>query len=429
MRLSRYLLPTLREIPGDAEVISHRLMLRAGMIKKTAAGIFTYLPLGYRVIKKVENIIREEMDRSGGIEILMPMLQPAELWQESGRWDEMGEELARLKDRNNRQFCLGPTHEEVITDIARHFIRSYKQLPVNLYQIQTKFRDETRPRFGLMRGREFLMKDAYSFHASKDDALREYEVMYCTYERIFTRCGFEFRAVSADTGKMGGAASHEFQVLAKSGEDEILSCADCPFSANATFVQKKEGDLCPSCHKGKLKSSRGIEVGHIFFLGKKYSEALGATFLDPNGKQLHFEMGCYGIGVGRTMAAAIEQHHDESGILWPIPLAPFEVAVIPLNMSDPEVVKVSEEVYQRLLEKNVEALFHDKEESAGVKFNDIDLIGIPIRVVVGQKGISKKSVGIKLRSEKEEKMIAIPAAVDQILKIRDELFRKINHRA
>lgn len=422
MRLSKYLIPTLREIPGDAEVISHQLMLRAGMIKKVAAGIFTYLPLGYRTLKKISQIIREEMDLAGAQELLMPMLQPAELWQESGRWDDMGEEMARLKDRNNRQFCLGPTHEEVITDIARHFIRSYKQLPVNLYQIQTKFRDELRPRFGLMRGREFLMKDAYSFHASKDDALREYEVMYQTYERIFRRCGLEFRAVSADTGKMGGAASHEFQVLAKSGEDEILSCASCRFGANATFIQKKEGDLCPECHKGKLKSTRGIEVGHIFFLGKKYSESLGATFLDPNGKQLHFEMGCYGIGVGRTMAAAIEQHHDDKGILWPMTIAPFQVVVVPLNTSDAEVVKVSEAVYQSLLEKNVEVLLHDKEESAGVKFNDIDLIGIPIRVTVGQKGLSKKSVGIKLRSEKEEKMVVIPSAVDQILKIRDGHF-------
>jgi len=342
MRLSNYLLPTLRDVPGEAEVISHKLMLRAGMIKKVASGIFSYLPLGYKALKKVENIVREEMNRTGAQEILMPVLQPAELWKESGRWSVMGDLMVTLKDRHKRDFCLGPTHEEVITDIARNFIRSYRQLPMTLYQIQTKFRDEIRPRFGLMRGREFLMKDAYSFHASKKDAINQYQVMFNAYTRIFTRCGLNFRAVEADSGAMGGSVSNEFQVLAKSGEDEILSCNTCHYSGNVDYLKEKAGSACPKCKEnkknGKMESFRGIEVGHIFILGDKYSKSLKALYLDKAGKQCTFEMGCYGIGIGRTMAAAIEQYHDKDGIIWPISIAPFEMVIVPLNMGDEKIV-------------------------------------------------------------------------------------------
>lgn len=424
MKLSQYFLPTLKEAPSDAEVISHKLMLRSGMIKKVASGIFTYLPLGYRVLKKVENIIREEMNRSGAHELLMPVLQPSELWEESKRWGQMGKELFRIKDRHERNFCLGPTHEEIITDIARNFIQSYKQLPLNLYQIQTKFRDEIRPRFGLMRGREFLMKDAYSFHEDQKDALKEYENMYQTYNRIFKRCGLDFRAVEAQTGNIGGSTSHEFQVLAKTGEDEILSCDHCSFSSNINLVQKNANDPCPKCKKGKLLSFRGIEVGHIFYLGNKYSQAMNTTFLNKDGKNIHFEMGCYGIGVGRTAAAAIEQHHDEEGMIWPISLAPFEIALVPLDIQDAKIQKVTHDLYQELQKKNLEVLLHDKDERAGVKFKDIDLIGVPIRVTLGARNLAQEKIGIKVRSQKDERLVPVKDVLPEILKTRDELFKK-----
>ena len=426
MKLSHYFIPTLRDVPSEAEVISHQLMLRAGMIKKVAAGIFSYLPLGLRVLKKVENIIREEMNRAGAHELLMPMLQPAELWEESGRWKAMGKETARLKDRHDRDFCLGPTHEEVITDIARNFLQSYRQLPVTLYQIQTKFRDEVRPRFGLMRGREFLMKDAYSFHETSEGSLKEYQNMYQAYVRIFSRCGLAFRSVEADTGNIGGSTSHEFHVLAKSGEDEILSCDQCQYSANSNLIQKKQDDVCIKCKKGKFQSYRGIEVGHIFYLGNKYSQSMKASFLNEEGKSVYFEMGCYGIGVGRTAAAAIEQNNDKDGIVWPISLAPFQVALVPLDISDSKVKTVTHALYEGLKKENIEVLEHDKDERAGVKFKDIDLIGIPIRVTLGMRGLAQNKVGIKLRNEKEEKMVDVDQALHNIIETRNELFRKIN---
>ncbi len=429
MKLSQYFLPTLRETPSEAEVISHKLMLRSGMIKKVAAGIFTYLPLGLRVLQKIETIIRDELNRAGAHELLMPMLQPAELWQESGRWNLMGKELARLKDRHEREFCLGPTHEEVITDIARQFIQSYKQLPVTLYQIQTKFRDEIRPRFGLMRGREFLMKDAYSFHETSKDAEREYQNMFQTYHRIFKRCGLDFRPVEAETGNIGGSLSHEFHVLAQSGEDEILSCDQCKYSGNINFLKKKEGDPCTQCKVGKVgafKSYRGIEVGHIFYLGAKYSQAMKASYLDAKGNARPFEMGCYGIGVGRTMAAAMEQNHDEYGMKWPITLAPFEIAIVPLDMTDLETQKVSNALYKDIMNRTDQVLFYDKDERAGVKFKDIDLIGVPIRLTIGSRGLSQGKIGLKLRDEKEERLVNIQDAVSETVRIRDELIKKIN---
>ncbi|MEK6683504.1 MAG: proline--tRNA ligase, partial [Nitrospirota bacterium] len=319
MRYSKLLIPTLREEPGEAEVVSHRLMIRAGMIRKVAAGIYTYLPLGLRVIRKVENIVREEMNRAGAQELLMPMVQPSELWNETGRWGEYGKELLRFKDRGEREFCLGPTHEEVVTDLVRAEVKSYRQLPQILYQIQTKFRDEIRPRFGLMRGREFLMKDAYSFDRDEEGAKTSYDTMCRAYHRIFERCGLTFKPVEAESGVIGGIFSQEFMVLAETGEDSLVACHACDYAAN---VEKANGDSCPRGH-GPLSTHRGIEVGHIFMLGTKYSRAMKAVFLDNNGKEAHPVMGCYGIGISRTAAAAIEQNHDAKGILWPLPLAPY----------------------------------------------------------------------------------------------------------
>ena len=321
---------------------------------------------------------------------------------------------------------MGPTHEEVITDIARNFLQSYRQLPVTLYQIQTKFRDEVRPRFGLMRGREFLMKDAYSFHETSEGSLKEYQNMYQAYVRIFSRCGLAFRSVEADTGNIGGSTSHEFHVLAKSGEDEILSCDQCQYSANSNLIQKKQDDVCIKCKKGKFQSYRGIEVGHIFYLGNKYSQSMKASFLNEEGKSVYFEMGCYGIGVGRTAAAAIEQNNDKDGIVWPISLAPFQVALVPLDISDSKVKTVTHALYEGLKKENIEVLEHDKDERAGVKFKDIDLIGIPIRVTLGMRGLAQNKVGIKLRNEKEEKMVDVDQALHNIIETRNELFRKIN---
>ncbi|MBW1704678.1 MAG: proline--tRNA ligase [Deltaproteobacteria bacterium] len=559
MRYSKYFIPTYKEIPAEAEVISHQLMLRAGMIRKLTSGIYTYLPAGLRCIKKVENIIRDEMNRAGAIEILMPAFQPAELWQESGRWDYYGRELLRFKDRHNRDACIGPTHEEIITDLVRKEIQSYKQMPINFYQIQTKFRDEIRPRFGLMRGREFIMKDAYSFDVDDEGANRSYEIMHEAYANIFRRCGLKFRAVEADTGTIGGSYSHEFMVLADTGEDQIISCTNCDYAANLEkaevkppdnlpesdgqemqsleavdtpdiksveevtsfldispdqliktliFVADKKvvaalvrgdhelneaklttllgaqsleladtqlveettgapigfagpaglkvklvadhaireminfvtggnkkdvhlknvnlgrdfgvdlfGDLriitpqdsCPKCG-GHIQFGRGIEVGHIFKLGTKYSNALKALFLDEQGKEIPIIMGCYGIGVGRTVAAAIEQNHDRDGIIFPVPVAPFEVTILPLQMHDSAVKEAAEKIYRKLLGHDVDALLDDRDERAGVKFNDADLLGIPVRVTIGVKGIKNGLVEIKMRGGPESTSVPVEEA-------------------
>jgi prolyl-tRNA synthetase len=552
-------MPTYKEIPSDAEVISHQLMLRAGMIRKLTSGIYTYLPAGLRSIKKVENIIREEMNRSGAIEILMPAVQPAELWRESGRWDHYGHELLRFRDRHNHDACFGPTHEEVITDLVRREIHSYKQMPVNLYQIQTKFRDEIRPRFGLMRGREFIMKDAYSFDVDEEGADRSYEIMNETYTRIFQRCGLRFRAVEADTGAIGGSYSHEFMVLADTGEDQIMNCMECDYAANLEraevrlpdsqpesdrndmnpmeevdtpdiktvedvtsflsitpdeliktliFVVDEDvvavmvrgdheineaklknflgaqdveladtdlvsettgaptgfagpvglkiklvadnavkemknfvaggnrkdlhlknvnlgrdfsvdhfGDLrvitpqdsCPKC-SGKIQFGRGIEVGHIFKLGTKYSKSLKALFLDEQGKERPIIMGCYGIGVGRTVAAAIEQNHDKNGIIFPIPISPFEVTILPLQIHETSVAETAEKIYADLLDHDIDVLLDDRDERAGIKFNDADLLGIPVRVTVGLRGVRNDQVEVKLRAEPESIVVPINEA-------------------
>jgi prolyl-tRNA synthetase len=568
MKLSQYYIQTLRETPSDAEVVSHKLMLRAGMIKKAAAGIYSYLPLGLRVIRKVENIVRKYMNEAGAIETLMPSVVPAELWKESGRWFVYGKELLRFKDRHDRDFCFGPTHEEVITDIVRNDIKSYKQLPVNLYQIQTKFRDEVRPRFGLMRGREFIMKDAYSFDIDNEGAEVSYNKMKEAYCKIFEACGLKYRMVDADSGAIGGSFSHEFMVLADTGEDFVISCDNCNYSANiekAVVVDKPEkntealasveerltpgqktveevakflnlptkkivktmilkvdenvvavmirgdhelnlpkvknylggsviefadkndiemvsdgpmgysgpiglkckvyadnaikhlknyvvggnkkdlhllnvnherdfkieafgdfrnatpGDTCPECNKGKFQLTKGIEVGHIFKLGTKYSEAMNCVFLDKDGKAKPMIMGCYGIGIGRTAAAAIEQNHDEKGIIWPVQLAPFEVVVVPLNTNDEDVIKTADNIYTRLLNKGVDVCIDDRNERAGVKFNDADLIGYPVRVNVGKKALADGCVEIHIRKSGEQINVLIDDACDKIINVIEGL--------
>jgi prolyl-tRNA synthetase len=569
MRYSNYFIPTHKEVPTEAEVISHQLMLRAGLIRKLTSGIYTYLPAGLRAIRKVENIIRQEMNRSGAIEVLLPAVQPAELWQETGRWEYYGRELLRFKDRHNRDACLGPTHEEVITDLVRKEVHSYRQMPINLYQIQTKFRDEIRPRFGVMRCREFAMKDAYSFDAQEKGADKSYEVMYETYSNIFRRCGLKFRAVEADTGSIGGSFSHEFMVLANTGEDQIVNCLKCDYAANLdkaevnrdsgglspsdeeemkfveevetpdirtveevtsflsilpsqlikTLIFKSDGDVvavlvrgdhelneiklrnllgaeqvemadpelvaevtgapmgfagpvgltvkvvgdhaiegmknlvtggnrqdlhlrnvnmerdfhvdlfgdlrmitpedsCPRCG-APIRFGRGIEVGHVFKLGTKYSKAMGAVFLDEDGIEKPIVMGCYGIGVGRTVAAAIEQNHDENGIIFPIPLAPFEVVILPLQMHEAEVVKASEKIYGELSESGLDVLLDDRDLRAGVKFNDADLLGTPVRLTVGMRSLKNGEVEMKLRTEKESSRVPLqdaPALIKQQVK-------------
>lgn len=545
MRFSKSFIKTLKETPKEAETASHKLLLRASMIKKLTSGVYTYLPLGYKALKKVENIVREEMDRAGAQEILMPVLQPAELWKESGRWEVMGPLMMKLQDRNKRDFVLGPTHEEVITDLIRNEISSYKSLPLNLYQIQTKFRDEIRPRFGLMRGREFVMKDAYSFHTSQESLDEEFLNMRDAYSRIFSRCGLKFRPVEADSGAIGGSGSQEFHVLAESGEDEIIYCDSCEYAANVeTATSKvepapveelkaaelidtpnvskiddivsylnipysktvkammyrdmgtdqvymvlirgdyevnetklrnvinavdvalltdeelekhglikgfigpygielkdikvladeevtkinnhtaggnkldthyinvnygrdytadivadvktvKPGETCPRCG-GKLHSARGIEVGHIFKLGTKYSQALNATYLDDKGESKVMIMGCYGIGVSRTLASAIEQNNDEFGIIWPSALAPYVVDVIPANIKNEDQVKVAEEIYNALLADGIDSMIDDRDERPGFKFKDADLIGFPFKVVSGKKA-GEGIVELKIR--------------------------------
>jgi prolyl-tRNA synthetase len=561
MRYSNYFIPTVKETPADAEVVSHQLMLRAGMVRKLAAGIYNYLPLGLRSIRKVENIVREEMNRAGAIEILMPSVIPAELWQESERWEQYGKELLRFKDRKDAQFCLGPTHEEVVTDLVRREIKSYRQMPINLYQIQSKFRDEIRPRFGLMRGREFIMKDAYSFDVDEKAADLSYDKMYQAYRRIFERCGLKFRAVEADTGSIGGSSSHEFMVLADSGEDAIVSCSACEYAANvekaearpivagehadarplervatpekrtieevseflgvhaaamiktlvlladnepvvalvrgdhelneiklknfldctelemagdevvtkvtgapvgfagpvgltvkivadlavkgmknsATGGNEKDlhlknvnlerdftvsqfadirnvvhGDACPRCKDGIMEMWRGIEVGHVFKLGTKYSKALKATFLDADGKDQTIFMGCYGIGIGRTVAACIEQNNDANGIIFPLPIAPFHCIISALNIKEAPVREASELIYQQLIEAGVEVLLDDRDERPGFKFKDADLIGIPLRIVVGSKNLAEGKVELKDRKSGEVSLLPIAEAVKQV---------------
>lgn len=561
MRMSNVFVPTLKEDPADAEVASHRLLLRAGMIRKLTAGIYCYLPLGYRSLRKVEQIVREEMDAAGAQEVFLPMVQPAELWKESGRWELYGSELLRFLDRHDRECCLGPTHEEVITDLVRRDIRSYRDLPLNLYQIQTKFRDEIRPRFGLMRGREFTMKDGYSFDATEEGAEESYRLMREAYSKVFTRCGVRFRVVEADSGPIGGDFSHEFMVLAETGEDTIVSCDSCDYAANMEKAQiglghvlpasggtspkrvhtpgkssiddvseflkisaqhviktlilvtsqgplavllrgdhdlnevkvknfleiselnladeatiktvtggplgfsgpiglvnvriladhavrdigsavvganekdyhivdvaptidfhvdaygdfrcAKAGDPCPRCH-GRLELGRGIEVGHVFKLGVKYSKAMGASFLDRDGIERLMIMGCYGIGVSRTVAAAIEQNHDQDGIIFPPPIAPFQVIVTPVGARDPVIEEVAQSIYKGLWDEGIDTLLDDRDERPGVKFKDADLIGIPFRITVGKKALAGGNVEMRNRRTKDVQLVPSDDVVSAI---------------
>lgn len=560
MKMSNMLVLTLREVPAEAEIASHKLMLRSGMMRKMASGIYNYMPLGLKALKKVEDIIREEMDKAGAQEFLASAVLPAELWQESGRWDVYGDEMFRLKDRNGRDFCLGPTHEEVFTDIARNEIKSYKQLPVNLYQIQTKYRDERRPRFGVMRSREFVMKDAYSFDKDQEGLDLSYNKMHDAYVKIFNRCGLDAKCVQADSGAIGGSNSAEFMVKSEVGEDDVVFCDACNYAANiekavaipekaeaedlkelkkvstpgvktiedlegyfnitskkfvktllfnidgkivavlvrgdrevnevkvsnaigeviniemATAEEVKKatsaavgfagpiglnvdkilvdeevtymynfivganetdyhyenvnykrdfegvvgdfrnvtnGEKCPLCG-GDITISRGTEVGHIFKLGTKYSEAMKGNFIDENGKEKPFLMGCYGIGVTRTMASIIEQHNDENGIIWPLAVAPYHLSLIPVNIKDEEQMKVAERLYEELTKLGIEVLMDDRNERAGVKFKDSELMGIPMRVTVGKK-INEGQIEFKLREEKDNEVIKIEELCDRVI--------------
>lgn len=554
MRVSQFFISTLKEAPAEAELVSHKLMLRAGLIKRLGSGLYTWMPLGLRILRKIENIVRDEMNKSGAIEVLMPAIQPAELWQETGRWEVFGPQMLKIKDRHEHDFCFGPTHEEIITDIARREIKSYRQLPLNFYQIQTKFRDEIRPRFGVMRAREFLMKDAYSFHTDENSLMQTYQLMYETYSRIFTRLGLRFRAVAADTGAIGGSGSHEFHVLAESGEDAIAFCPDSDYAANIelarpllvqqerdkpegvmlkiptpnkktcievaeflgiplqktikTLVVKtnnkiyllllrgdhqlnelkvrkipflsefqmasesdilletgtipgyigpvgldtcviadqavmnmsnfvcganKEGihltqvnfgrDLAIPDHifdirnvvpgddspdgKGKLEICRGIEVGHIFQLRTKYSEIMKASYLDESGQTQYMEMGCYGIGISRIVAAAIEQNHDDHGIIFPTTMAPFQLAIVPIGLQKSSSVKDTvEKLYQQFSDAQIEVLLDDRDERLGVMFADMELMGIPHRIVIGERGL-KQSI-IEYQGRKDQASQAIP---------------------
>ena len=567
MKASQFPLFTLKETPADAEIVSHQLMLRSGMIRRVAAGLYTWLPLGLRVMRKVEQVVREEMDRAGGLELLMPAIQPAELWQESGRWGKFGPELLRLQDRHEREFCFGPTHEEVITDHARSELRSYRQLPVNFYQIQTKFRDETRPRFGVMRAREFLMKDAYSFHLDSDSLADTYQDMYTAYSRIFERLGLRFRAVEADSGAIGGSRSQEFHVLAESGEDEIAACDHCDYAANTELAQSRPdpvpgqepqeaalretpqiesvaeqaemlglaeerivksvvvltadnepavlflcgddelnevkaaralgaddvrlatpeealeitgvprgfigprelpesltvrvdhraatstnfssganradqhwvnlnwerdmplpqaadlrvvraGEACPVCDTGRLEMHRGIEVGHIFQLGDTYSRAMSATVLDENGRERPMQMGCYGIGVSRIVAAAIEQNHDDAGIIWPDPIAPFRLAIVPINMHKSEAVReAAQGLHDELQARGIEVILDDREARPGVKFAEAELLGIPHRVVIGERGLREGSLEYRGRRDEQDRNIDYDSAVAELVEL------------
>ena len=407
MKLSNYPLRTLKDAPSDAELISHQLMLRSGLIKKLASGIFTWMPFGLKVLRKIEQTVRNEMDESGALEVLMPTIQPSELWQETQRWDDYGNLLLQIHDRHDRLFCYGPTHEEVITDILRKSIKSYKQLPANFYQIQTKFRDEIRPRFGVMRAREFLMKDAYSFHLNQESLEEEYEKMSQTYESIFRKLELNFRKVKATSGEIGGSISHEFHVIAESGEDEIAFCDGENFAAN---VETLDGNNAPN--GGELTYARGIEVGHIFQLGDKYSQSMKLEVLDSNGKNVNPYMGCYGIGISRIVAAAIEQNHDDKGIIWPKAISPFAISIIVLNdKNDSTVMDHAIKIYQELRADGIEVMIDDRDERAGVKFADADLMGIPTNVIVGKRGIEQNKLEITSRRTGETTEVKISEIV------------------
>ena len=401
---SKVFLPTLKDTPQDAEVISHQLMLRSGMIRRVTSGIYTWLPIGLKVLRKVENIVREEMDASGAQEVLMPMVQPKELWEETQRWEKMGPELLRIQDRHERDFCLGPTHEEVITDLIRNNVKSYKELPLNLYQIQTKFRDEVRPRYGVMRGREFLMKDSYSFNLDEDSLNESYVLMKEAYKKILDRLGLQFKIVKADSGAIGGDASEEFHVLAENGEDTIAISNSSDFAINTELLLEEGEDIeslqgKPSPDgEGIIEIKKGIEVGHIFQLGKVYTDAMKANVLDNEGKAQNLYMGCYGIGVSRLVAAAIEQNNDDKGIIWPEAMTPFEVNIIAIGFDkDEKIAKASTDLYSKLSSMGYEVMLDDRKDGYGTKMKDAELIGIPINVIIGKQYLQNGEIELKHR--------------------------------
>lgn len=397
MLWSKAFIPTLKEAPQDAEATSHKLLFRAGMIRMLTSGVYIYLPLGLTVLDRIENIIREEMNSAGAQELLLSCIQPLELWKKTGRDQQLEQILIRFQDRRGRNLCLGPTHEEVITELVKNHVSSYRQLPLVLYQIQTKFRDEIRPRFGIIRACEFVMKDAYSFDRDQKGLEKNYETMFAAYKKIFTRCGIKFLITEADPGIMGGSVSHEFMVPAQSGEDIVLSCKKCNFVK--TFTEDKDQN-CPKCNT-VLEKRQTIEIGHIFQLGTKYSKALGAIYLDEKGAQQTIIMGCYGIGVSRLIAAIIEQNHDQDGIIWPKEISPFDVLILPVQSSDKKVSDLAKKYYLELEKKQIKVLLDDRDETAGVKFKDADLIGIPLRITIGEKNLQKGKVEINLRREKK----------------------------
>ena len=401
---SKVFLPTLKDTPQDAEVISHQLMLRSGMIRRVTSGIYTWLPIGLKVLRKVENIVREEMDASGAQEVLMPMVQPKELWEETQRWEKMGPELLRIQDRHERDFCLGPTHEEVITDLIRNNVKSYKELPLNLYQIQTKFRDEVRPRYGVMRGREFLMKDSYSFNLDEDSLNESYVLMKEAYKKILDRLGLQFKIVKADSGAIGGDASEEFHVLAENGEDTIAISDSSDFAINTELLLEEGEDIeslqgKPSPDgEGIIEIKKGIEVGHIFQLGKVYTDAMKANVLDNEGKAQNLYMGCYGIGVSRLVAAAIEQNNDDKGIMWPEAMTPFEVNIIAIGFDkDEKIAKASTDLYSKLSSMGYEVMLDDRKDGYGTKMKDAELIGVPINVIIGKQYLQNGEIELKHR--------------------------------
>jgi len=439
MRLSRYFLPVLRETPSEAQIVSHRLMLRAGLVRQEAAGIYAWLPLGFRVLKKIEQIVREEMDRAGAVEILMPTLQPADLWRETGRYDAYGPEMLRIQDRHERELIYGPTNEDMVTEIFRSYVRSYKSLPMNLYHIQWKFRDEIRPRFGVMRGREFLMKDAYSFDLDKEGARRSYNKMYVAYLRTFSRMGLKTIPMRAETGPIGGDLSHEFIVLAETGESQVFchkDLLDMPIpDENVDFdsdlepiVQQRtnlyaatedvhdnarfESEVPPE----KRLSARGIEVGQIFYFGKKYSEPMKAVVAGPDGKETAIEGGSYGIGVSRLVGAIIEASHDDAGIIWPAPVAPFDIAVINLKAGDAATDAACEDIYAKLTKAGTDVLYDDTNERPGAKFATMDLIGIPYQIVVGPRGLANGTVEVKTRAGGAKEDMTLDAAINRFAK-------------
>ena len=405
MLFSKILLPTLKDAPQEAEVISHKLMLRAGMVRKVASGIYTWLPLGLKVLRKIENIVREEMDASGAQEVLMPMVQPKELWDETNRWEKMGPELLRIQDRHGRDFCLGPTHEEVITDLIRNNVKSYKELPLNIYQIQTKFRDEVRPRYGVMRGREFLMKDSYSFNIDEACLEETYLTMRNTYKKVLERMGLEYKIVSADSGAIGGDASEEFHVLAETGEDTIAVSDSSEYAINTELLLKEgedieslEGKPSPD-GKGTIEIKKGIEVGHIFQLGKVYAEDMKANVLNNEGKASTLYMGCYGIGVSRLVAAAIEQNNDDKGIIWPHSIAPFDINIIAIGYEkDEKIAEASNNLYKELTEMGYDVLLDNRKDGYGTKIKDSELIGVPLNIIIGKQFLESEEIEFRTRS-------------------------------